>query len=185
MNFWQGTTIRLRAIEPGDAATFAKWNLDSERGRFLDFLWPPTSLAADRQMAEQSSLRKLDNDAYHWIIENSDGEPVGSIATHDCSPRNGTFSYGLDVADEHQRKGYASAAIRLVLRYYFDELRYQKVTIMVHSDNPASIRLHQKLGYQLEGTLRRMVFTHGGYVDALWFGLTVEEFHAMNGSGQA
>ena len=171
----------MRAIEPGDAAIFAKWNLDSERGRFLDFLWPPTSLAADQRWVEQESQRRMENDTCHWVIENRDGEALGSIATHDCSPRNGTFSYGLDVAAEHQRKGYASAAIWLVLRYYFDELRYQKVSVMVHSDNQASIRLHKKLGFQLEGTLRRMVFTHGGYVDALWFGMTVEEFHALAG----
>jgi RimJ/RimL family protein N-acetyltransferase len=179
MNFWQGKNIRLRAIEPGDAATFSKWNLDSDRGRFLDFLWPPTSQAADQKWTEQASLGKLENDAFHWLIENLDGEPVGSIATHDCSPRNGTFSYGIDIAAEHQRKGYASEAIRMVLRYYFDELRYQKVTIMAHSDNEASIRLHENLGFQREGTLRRMAYTHGGTVDAVWFGMTIEEYHAL------
>ncbi len=179
MNYWQTTHIRLRAIEPSDAEHFIRWNQNSERARWLDFLWPPTSAASVRAWAEEQSRRKLENDSFHWIIENAAGEPVGSISTHDCDPRSGTFSYGIDIAPEHQRKGCASAAIRLVLRYYFEELRYQKVTVPVHSDNPASIHLHEHLGFQLEGRHRRMIFTGGEYIDLLWFGLTAEEFHTQ------
>jgi hypothetical protein len=42
-NFWQGSKVRLRAIEPTDAEFFIRWNLDSERARHLDFVWPPVS----------------------------------------------------------------------------------------------------------------------------------------------
>ncbi len=83
----------------------------------------------------------------------------GTINTHSCDPRHGTFGYGLAIAREHWRKGYASEAICLVLAYYFRELRYQKVTAHVYAFNEASIRLHEKLGFQLEGRLRRMIFT--------------------------
>jgi RimJ/RimL family protein N-acetyltransferase len=176
MNFWQSETIRLRAVEPSDAETFYRWNQDSERARYLDFLWPPASLASVRAWTEGQSLRKLENDAFHWVIETLEGEPAGTISTHACDPRNGTFSYGLDVAPEHRRKGYAAAAVILVLRYYFAELRYQKVTVCVHGDNESSILLHRKLGFRLEGTHRRMVYTHGQYLDLLWFGMTTEEF---------
>ena len=178
MNFWQGKKVRLRAIEPADAESFIRWNLDSERAHHLDFVWPPTSEASVRAWAEVESKRKLEHDTFRWIIENQDGEPVGGIDTHHCSPRDGTFSYGIDVAPEHQRQGYASEAIRIVLRYYFRELRYQKVTVPVHSDNPASIRLHESLGFQREGTLRRMFFTQGHFVDEIWFGMTMEEFQS-------
>jgi len=176
-NFWQGNKVRLRGLEPSDAEFFIRWNLDSERARNLDFVWPPTSDASVRAWVEEASRHKLENDTFHWVIENLDHEPVGSISTHDCNPRDGTFSYGVDVAPEHQGKGYASEAILLVLKYYFEELRYQKATIPVHADNPASIRLHEKLGFKLEGTLRRMFFTRGKFIDLHWFGMTVDEFH--------
>lgn len=177
MNFWQGEKIRLRAIEPSDVEHFTRWNLDSERARHLDFVWPPQSNTSLQAWAEEQSRRKMENDRFHWIIENTDSVPVGSISTHNCNPRDGTFSYGIDIASEHQRKGYAAEAIRLVLKYYFEELRYQKVTVPVHSDNEPSIQLHQTLGFQHEGTQRRMMYTQGRFVDVHWFGLTVEEFH--------
>jgi len=177
MNFWQGKKIRLRGIEPSDAESFIRWNLNSERARHLDFVWPPTSKASVQTWVEDWSKRKLENDSFHWVIENFDGEAVGSISTHDCNPRCGTFSYGIDIELEHQRKGYASEAIQLVLRYYFEELRYQKVTVPVHSDNEPSVKLHGKLGFKQEGAHRRMFYTQGRLVDVLWFGMTVEEFH--------
>ncbi|MCI0578584.1 MAG: GNAT family N-acetyltransferase [Chloroflexi bacterium] len=104
MNYWQGKKVRLRGIEPADAGHFIRWNLDSERARYLDFVWPPISDAAVRAWAEEKSQQKLTGDAFHWVIESENGEPAGSISTHDCNPRYGTFSYGVDVAPEHRAK---------------------------------------------------------------------------------
>jgi len=178
MNYWQGKLIRLRNIEPTDAEHFIRWNLNSERARHLDFVWPPTSAASIHAWVTEQAKQKLENDTFHWIIETHDGEPVGSISTHDCNSRYGTFSYGIDIAPEHQRQGFAREAIQLVLGYYFEELRYQKVTVPVHSNNEPSIRLHERLGFQREGTHRRMFYTQGQFVDVLWFGMTIEEFRS-------
>jgi len=56
------------------------------------------------------------------------------------------------------------------------------VTVEVHANNPASITLHERLGFQLEGRLRRMIYTEGQYYDALCYGMTVEEFAAAHGT---
>lgn len=180
MNYWQGETVRLRAIEPGDAEFFYRWNLDSERARQLDFVWPPTSLAAVEAWAADQSGRKLQDDAYHWVIEDRQGQPVGSISTHDCDRRNGTFSYGVDVAEEHRGHGHATEAIRLILRYYFEELRYHKANVGVHSYNEPSLRLHDRLGFTREGVIREAVYTGGRYYDLVCFGMTADEFYAAN-----
>ena len=178
MNFWQNTHVKLRAVEPSDAEFFFEWNQDSEMTRHIDWLWPPSSLEMARRQTEEDARRRPTDDRLFMVIENREGERVGSISTHECDRRTGTFRYGVAVRREHQRRGYASAAILLVLRYFFEELRYQKVTVNVHANNLACIRLHERLGYQLEGRLRRMVFTGGQLWDELHMGMTVEEFHA-------
>ncbi len=168
--------MRLRAIEPQDASVFFVWNLDSERARLLDFVWPPQSHASVEAWAAQQALKKFEGGDYHWLVENLEGLPVGSISTHNCDRRCGTFAYGVDIAEEHRRKGYAGAAIRLVLRYYFEEMRYQKVTVTIYAGNLASIALHEGLGFQCEGRLRRMALSEGRFIDVLYYGLTAEEF---------
>ena len=176
MNFWQGRLVRLRGVEPSDAETFARWNLDSETARGLDFVWPPVSLAFVRHDFEQLSLRKLEDDAFFWVVEDAAGAAVGQINTHSCDHRVGVFRYGLSVAAEHRRRGYATEAVQIVLKYYFEELRYQKCLVTVHSNNAASVALHEKLGFAREGTLRRMVYTGGRFFDLYHYGLLKEEW---------
>jgi RimJ/RimL family protein N-acetyltransferase len=177
-NIWQGELVRLRGIEPGDWETHFAWDQDSELSRRLDRVFPPKSAEATREWAARTATRDLDGDNYFFEIENRAGELVGSMSTQACNPRNGTFEYGVAVRDEHKRKGYANEAIRLVLRYYFQELRYQKAIAWVYSFNTPSIRLHEALGFQQEGRLRRMIYTDGQWFDNLVFGITMEEFAA-------
>lgn len=168
-------------MEPSDAELFHAWNLDSERARNLDFIWPPVSLAQVREWVEGQTLKKLEGDAFHWVIENISGVPVGSLSTHHCDHRNGTFSYGVDIAAEHRRSGYAAEAIGMVLTYYFQELRYQKAAVQVHSYNTASIALHERLGFVREGELRRMVYVGGAYHNVYLYGITREEWEESLG----
>ena len=176
MNYWQTELIRLRGVEPEDGDTFWRWNQDSEMARNLEFVWPPVSLSQVREWAAAEAKRKMENDSFSWVIEGHDGTPVGFIHTHNCHARNGVFKYGLGVDAAYRRKGYAAAAILLILRYYFQELRYQKVTVQMHSENDSSRSLHEKLGFVREGAVRRAIFTDGRYLDELYYGMTVEEW---------
>ena len=176
MNYWQGEKVCLRGVEPSDGDTFFQWNLNSEMGRNLVFLWPPISQALVRKQIEELALKSLEKDAFTWVIEDQERMAVGSIATHHCDSRTGSFSYGINVAPEHQRKGYAAEAIWMVIRYYFEELRFRKVNVHVFSHNEASIALHEKLGFVKEGRLREMVYTGGDWYDLLCYGMTITEW---------
>ncbi|MFZ5825505.1 MAG: GNAT family N-acetyltransferase [Bacillota bacterium] len=177
-NIWQGSRIRLRAVEPADWIQFYEWHLDSEQARRSYAVPFPRSREAQERFAAEESLRRPEGDVFRFVIESLEGEFAGTINTHSCDRRSGTFEYGLGVREAYQGKGYATEAIRLVLRYFFQELRYQKCCAHVYSFNEPSIRLHEKLGFQLEGRLRRMVYTGGVYHDELIFGIIAEEFKA-------
>jgi RimJ/RimL family protein N-acetyltransferase len=69
--------------------------------------------------------------------------------------------------------------VLLVLRFMFDERRFQKCEARVYDYNSASISLHRKLGFVEEGRLRRHLFLAGEYRDEFIFGMTVEEFHQL------
>jgi RimJ/RimL family protein N-acetyltransferase len=179
-SIWQGERVRLRAIEPSDWEAYFAWNQDDEQARGVSNIPFPQSAEAVRLWAQQEATRKPEGDAFRFVIENETGEVVGDLTTHNCDARVGSFSYGITIRREHRRNGYAAEAITLVLRYYFRELRYQKATVTIYSFNEASARLHESLGFQLEGRIRRTQFTDGALHDELIYGITTEEFVAGN-----
>lgn len=181
-NFWEDDKIRLRALEPEDWEVFYHWNMHSDMPRHLDALWFPSSKKQQRDWAERTAGAKAEDDSVFLVIEDKAGHVVGLIEPHHCNRRVGNFSYGVGVRPEYQRRGFASAAIILLLKYFFWELRYQKVTVDIHSDNPGSVRLHERLGFQQEGRLRRVVYNYGRHADSFIYGMTREEFEARYGS---
>ena len=84
MNYWESERIRLRGLEPADAALFHAWNSDSEMSRNLDFLWPPSSLAGVKNWLETRIQKGAENDEIYCIIETKSGDFVGSIGSHTC-----------------------------------------------------------------------------------------------------
>ncbi len=178
MEFWKGRLVRLRAVEPADWEKFAEWNKDEDATRLCQSIQLPVSSVLLRRQQEQGASDHQDSDAFHFAIENAEGELVGDLQTHSCSRRNGTFEYGIAIGREHWRKGYANEAVMLVLKYYFEEMRYQKATVTIFDYNSGSRLLHEKLGFQLEGRMRRMRYTKGQFHDKLFYGLTAEEFAA-------
>lgn len=177
-SFWHGERVILRALEPADWAAYHAWNDDDDQARRLYFVPFPQSQEAARRWAEQIATTPSTDDTFRWVIANHAGAVVGDLTTNDCNRRMGTFSYGVSIAAAHRRKGYASEAIAIVLRYYFEELRYQKVNTVVYSFNEPSLRLHERLGFVVEGRQRRMIFSGGRYFDLILVGLTAEEFAA-------
>ncbi len=177
-NIWQGEKVRLRAVDPGDWELFQRWDQDTDVARLCYWIPFPRCPEGTRKMANDTALAEPKGDDFNWIIETLDGEAVGTFDTHRCDHRHGTFEYGITIAREHWNHGYASDAIRLVLTYFFGELRYQKCTVHIYDFNPASLHLHEKLGFSHEGRLRRMIYTEGAYHDELVLGITAEEFWA-------
>ncbi len=177
-SIFAGKRVRLRAVEEDDWEAHHEWSLDNRTDRLGGEIGFPASREGMRRWTEQESKNRAENDEFRFAIELLDGEFVGTIHTHTCHRRFGTFMYGVAILPLHQRRGYGSEAIGLVLRYYFQERRYQKVTAEVYAFNEGSIQLHEALGFTLEGRLRSMIYTGGEYHDVLVFGMTREEFDA-------
>lgn len=181
-NIFKGKRVRLRAVEPEDWDFFyALDDLTTDFGRFTDEIWYPSSKERACAWTQAQATAPIESDCFRFQIESlSTGDLVGTLNTHTTDRRVGTFRYGIAIAPAHQRKGYGAESIRLVLRFYFEEKRYQKVNVDIYSFNTPSIKLHERLGFILEGRLRRTVYTGGQFYDALIYGMTSEEFASQS-----
>ena len=178
--FWQGEKVRLRPVSVEDAEQSFINSLDSPTRQLLQLgIELPTTVENLKEVLAKYTDCKDVNGVIIFTIENLEGEFVGGISSHSRNPKNGTFSFGINVPTPHRRKGYASDAIRILLRYCFHERRYQKCNSACTDNNEASIALHRKLGFKEEGRIRREFFFNGQYYDDVRFGLTREEFDEL------
>ena len=176
-NIWEGERVRLRGIEPSDAATFFEWSKDTYVARRAYHVPQPNTLARSERQTREWSEPDVESDDRRWLIETlNEGEPVGSMNTARSDRIDGTFWYGIAIARGQWRRGYASDAIKIMLPYYFGEMHYAKAQAEVYDFNPASIALHERLGFTMEGRLRQAVYSAGERHDSLIYGITREEF---------
>ncbi|MEL6405758.1 MAG: GNAT family protein [Chloroflexota bacterium] len=180
--FWQTERIRIRLVEPEDWAIHHQWDMNSEMQRNLYELTFPSSKTRAKQWTEETAKKAPAGDNLHMQITlRATDEVIGVLSSHDADRRNGTFMYGVAIRPEYQRQGYATEAILLLMRYFFDELRYQKCHVDIHGWNADSVQLHEKLGFVKEGQIRRAIYTQGTFHDRLIYGITREEFRAKHG----
>jgi len=178
--FWQGELVRLRPMQLEDAELNFLASLDSPSRQVLQLgIELPSSLELQRKTMEKYAGCKEVDGVILFAIETHAGEYAGGMSLHSMDEKNGTFSLGVVVHRAHWGHGYAADAVRMLLRYGFHERRFQKCNSACVAENEASIRLHQKLGFQEEGRRRRHLFYNGAYHDDVLFGLTREEFDAQ------
>lgn len=177
MNYWQGKNIRLRAVEPEDGEFFFESLCDDSIQKYVSDIRIPMSLQACKNWAVNEAEKGNDRESTTLVIEDNNHNKVGMIDPHSEDRRVGVFTCGIWIKPEFHNKGYATEAVTLVLKFYFEQLGYQKFNSRVHSYNYPSIKLNEKMGFVNEGRIRRDVLSEGKYYDTILYGLTVEEYY--------
>ena len=180
--FWQGEKVRLRPLRLDDAEAAFVGSLDSPSRQVLQLgVELPTSVEGIMSSLDKLVDCKDPNGIIIFTVETLEGENVGGLSYHSRDRKNGIFSFGVVIDRPHRRKGYAEDAVGILLRYGFQERRYQKCNSACVHTNEASIALHKGLGFAEEGRVRRRWFFDGQYHDDILFGMTVEEFEGQQG----
>lgn len=77
-----------------------------------------------------------------------------------------------------QAGGLGTKAVEMLCRFGFDELKLNKIYLETNENNYAAIRVYEKCGFLLEGTLREEYLSEEGQLlNRLYFGLLKKEFH--------
>ena len=90
------------------------------------------------------------------------------------------WAIGYALGKEHWGKGLMTEAVRAVLRYAFETLCLEMVTVYHYPFNHRSSRVIEKCGFHYEGTLRRGTTRFDGQVlDNVCYSLLREEYEAL------
>jgi ribosomal-protein-alanine N-acetyltransferase len=175
-----GSGVTLRAPQSGD---YAAWAALRESSR--DFLvpWEPTwpsddlTRSAFRRRLKRYAEDQRSDAAYAFLIFRSDDNAmVGGLTL--ANIRRGVAqagSIGYWIGAPFAKKGYMSAALRVLIPYSFTALRLHRLEAACIPNNIASIRLLEKTGFKREGYARGYLCINGVWQDHLLYGRIKDE----------
>lgn len=158
-SFLRNETIKLRAVEPGDARFM--WDVDNDSSQWIqNGMLGPVSFEAMSQFANT-----YDPDPFHacqlrLIAEKiNTGERVGIVDLYDISVTNRTAFVGIYILPQYRRQKYAASALCLLEEYARKLLSLRILGAKTVADNISSIRLFESLSYIRAGELRGWIRT--------------------------
>jgi RimJ/RimL family protein N-acetyltransferase len=174
-----GNLVRLTAEDPkvlGEAC--AVWNSDSEYQRLLDAA--PAKRMSGKKITEwiEHDQEKDPPSEYLFGIRTLQGERlVGFIDLEGAMFPSGDAFVGIGVGErEFWSKGYGTDAMRVILRYAFQELNLRRVSLDTFEYNPRAVRSYEKAGFIHEGRMREFLHRDGQRFDLLFMGILREEW---------
>jgi len=175
-----GERVAIRAFAHGDIAELADLRI-----RNREFLGPWEPRRSQGFFTEHGQRAEIERDRHEWaadrtyafaIVELPSGAMRGRVALANVvrgAWENATLGYFVD--RETGRRGYASEAVGLALRFAFGACRLHRVQAAVMPHNAGSIRVLEKNGFRHEGFSPRYLRLDGAWRDHELFAITVEE----------
>lgn len=179
--------LLLRSYRPDDASIYYQ-TVQANRTHLHEFM-PPELLSMQSQADAEQWIRQL---MAEWemrrlflfgVWTKHSGAFVGETYLANADWHVPCIELGYFLSKEHTGKGYAAEAAHRVIQFAFEQLHVFRVELHCAADNPASIRVAERCGFQLEGRLRqRHPKKDGTRVDRLWFGLLLSDWQAFLGN---
>jgi len=159
--------VILRNFSIEDINDFLEWATDDEVTKYL--LWDSYKCKSD---AEQFFVNVISKHSWFKAIC-LDQKVIGSIT---LDKGKGVYSckaeLGYVVARNYWGRGYASRAVKEVLKTGFQDLDIQRIEAFVDPENIASQKVLENCGFRKEGYLRNYILHKGVLRDRVLFAIS-------------
>ena len=169
----------LRPLEPGQAEMlFALVDANRERLRqWLPWLDRNRSAGDSRSFIEESIEKREREEELTYGIWTA-GKLAGVIGVF-LRPKAPTAEIGYWIGAEYEGRGLITRAVDALLQHVFIDRNLHRVEILCAPGNTRSCAVPERLGFQLEGTLREAERLYDRFVDNRVYGLLRSEWKPL------
>ncbi|MBN1138528.1 MAG: GNAT family N-acetyltransferase [Anaerolineae bacterium] len=175
---FKGKLVRLAPPTRDDAEAFARWSQDADYLRNLDTEYA-RPYSAESFIERFNPGHESPNSVTFYLRTLADDKLIGFAAIHSIEWNNqaGLLAIGIGEAD-YRGRGYGADALRLLLRYAFDELNLYRLGLDVIANNTQAIRAYERVGFKQEGIQRDAVLRDGRRYGRIIMGILRHEWQA-------
>ncbi len=162
----EGELVLLRPRVDEDLELFARWHGNPDVRHWLHMSeMPEQTLEIERQRWQ---IARNDPTRISFVIETLDGVPIGNIVLIGVDVAHRRAELGIAIGEKGDwGRGYGTDAIRVILRFAFEDLKLRRVELITDVDNERGIRAYEKCGFVREGVLRAKRLRYGEPLDML------------------
>lgn len=175
MKFLKSENIYLRKVSETDVnELYLEWinNPDITKGLVTGAF--PSSIEDLYNYVQQTVALK---DCLFMAICTHDHKHIGNIKLDNFNWIAKTAELGILIGNQNYwGKGIGAEACHLLIKHAFQNLNLRKITLAVFSNNPAAIKLYEKIGFEKEGQLKEHVYSDGLYYDKLYMSIFKEKY---------
>lgn len=146
--FLKGDKVVIRSLRRDDIDKRLAWKKYPDP---LYFHYNPPDLG-QKEREEWYFKRKDDPNIIYLAIDNHDDQLVGFISLYKIDKLTRTAWMGIFLGYEFTDRGYGTDAILTLARYFFEEMKFEKMFLDVASHNQRAIRCYLKCGFKFLGT---------------------------------
>lgn len=165
----------IRKIEKEDLATRVLWMNDSRVYSTMHFEVP---ILLENTIKWFERIQENPDRLDVSIVENNEIVAFGGFTTIDR--KVGKAETYLFADPDKQNQGIGTKAKLLMCQYGFETLNLNKLIFVANQDNAQIIRVNEKIGFVLEGRLRKeYLASDGTLIDLLYYGLLRTEWEEI------
>ena len=101
---------------------------------------------------------------------------IGTVSIEDWNKTHKWCEIGWGLNPKFQKQGFAYESIRCLIKYIFEELQMNRISIVIWDGNESSKNLAKKLGFVQEGIERKARYKNNKFIDLYCYGLLKEEW---------
>jgi len=175
MPFLSGDTVDLEPLDPDDDDHVAVYRASRNQPAMRVTGAYEAGLTTGEARERIRERRADDRDGALCAIR-AEGEPLGWAGVTMTDDRARVAEVAYYVLPSGQGKGYATDAVRTLVRFAFETLNANSAVARIRADNEASRRVVEKAGFTREGRRREGYYREGDYHDIAIYGLLRSEF---------
>jgi RimJ/RimL family protein N-acetyltransferase len=168
--------VTINEITRNDIPTINRWRHDRE---IIDYLGAPfrfINVETDENWFE-SYMKNRHVQVRCGIYLGSESKLVGVVYLTDIDVLNRNAELSILLGDKTKlNKGIGSIAVKHMLRHAFGDLNLERVYLRVLEKNRRAIAFYKKVGFVLEGTLRKVIYKNSKYHNMLMMSILRNEY---------
>jgi len=164
--------INIRALYKEDESLILKWKENTNLRHLIGTVFPINELEHQKWFEN----KMFDKNGRIFIIEENFRNPIGLIGFNRIDWINRNAELFIFIGDEQYRgKGIGEQATNILLEFAKENLNLVMLYLKVFSFNDSAIKLYKKIGFSIDGKLRKSKYYKGKYCDTIYMSKILDE----------